>query len=111
MEKKNSQTTVRLPDQLLDSLKMLAEADDRSLASYIAIVLQAHVDQLDEADFLDPERLAEAVRKRRQVFYGTGSGAGEPPPFDSDSRPKIPAPPSKVTRVQRSIVKRSALKK
>lgn len=82
MEKKNTQMTVRLSDQLLEKLKVLASDDDRSLNGYIARALQQHVDAKEQ-----------------------------PPAYRPDPDQKLPAPPSRTARVQRSIVKRAALKK
>ena len=44
MNKKNSQLTIRLPDELLDLLRELAQEDKRSLNAYIGIALQEYAD-------------------------------------------------------------------
>lgn len=41
--KKDAQVVVRMPSELRDKLRKLAEADKRALAAYITIVLEQHV--------------------------------------------------------------------
>lgn len=43
--KKDAQVVVRMPSQMREQLAERAAADQRSLASYIVLVLQAHLDQ------------------------------------------------------------------
>jgi predicted DNA-binding protein len=45
--KKDVQIGVRMTAELRDRLKRLAEADKRSLASYITVVLEEHVQRRD----------------------------------------------------------------
>lgn len=45
MKKRDAQITVRIPAELRDELQHLAEAEHRSLASYIALALAKHVDR------------------------------------------------------------------
>lgn len=41
--KKDSQVVVRMPSELREKLKILAEIDSRTLAAYITLVLEQHV--------------------------------------------------------------------
>lgn len=43
MKKRDAQLTIRLPSELRDELQRLADADHRSLASYITLALEKHV--------------------------------------------------------------------
>lgn len=43
MEKRDTQTSIRLPSALRDHLRELADAEQRTLASYIVRVLEKHV--------------------------------------------------------------------
>lgn len=43
--KKNSQITIRISDEFHDKLRRLAEEDRRPVASYVAIVLERHVEE------------------------------------------------------------------
>lgn len=47
--KKDVQVTVRLPAALRDALKDAAEADKRTLASYITLALEDHVQRISQA--------------------------------------------------------------
>jgi predicted transcriptional regulator len=45
--KKSAPLSIRITPTLKEALERLAEADKRSLASYVEIALQAHVDSAD----------------------------------------------------------------
>ena len=47
MKPLKSKISLTLDDPILDRIKYLAEQDDRSLSSYINLVLKAHLDALD----------------------------------------------------------------
>lgn len=42
--KKDTQVVIRMPSPLRDALKSLADAEKRSLASYVTLVLEQHVE-------------------------------------------------------------------
>lgn len=41
--KRDAQTSLRLPSEILDELRKLAESERRTLANYIVVVLEQHV--------------------------------------------------------------------
>lgn len=41
--KKDAQISIRLPSQVLDELKALADADQRKVSDYISVLLVKHV--------------------------------------------------------------------
>ena len=43
MTKRDAHVSIRMPSELRDALRELAEADRRSLADYIVLVLEKHV--------------------------------------------------------------------
>lgn len=45
--KRDDQITIRIPSKLRGRLQKLADADQRSLASYLVLALQAHADQAE----------------------------------------------------------------
>lgn len=56
--KKDTSVNVRLTSELRDELQRLADADDRKLSAYIALLLAAHVDEMTRAS-------SEPSRKKR----------------------------------------------
>ncbi len=45
MKKYDKRVSVRIPQELYDTLKKLAEADCRSLPNYIQVVIREHVEK------------------------------------------------------------------
>ena len=50
MKPLKTKISVTLDDPILEKVKFLAEQDDRSLSSYINLVLKEHLDQLARKD-------------------------------------------------------------
>ena len=50
MKPLKTKISVTLDDPILEKIKLLAEQDDRSLSSYINLVLKDHLEQLARKD-------------------------------------------------------------
>ncbi|MCI9567976.1 MAG: toxin-antitoxin system protein [Lawsonibacter sp.] len=46
--------SITIDDPILDRVKYLAEREDRSLSSYINLVLRAHLEELDRKKSSEP---------------------------------------------------------
>ena len=55
MKPLKSKISITLDDPVIEAVKTLAENHDRSLSSYINLVLKAHLEQLSEKN--KPEKL------------------------------------------------------
>ncbi|MGE4275846.1 MAG: ribbon-helix-helix protein, CopG family [Lawsonibacter sp.] len=50
MKPMKTSISITLDDPVLEQVKLLAETQDRSVSSYINLVLKAHLEQLGEKD-------------------------------------------------------------